>query len=234
MRLTAGSGPAGLAGMRRVRDLGEGVALVRPFLALPKVDLVAYCAAAGLTFASDPSNGDPRFARTRLRRLQPALADEGLTAERLCRLAERAGRDEDALMQIARDAFRRLHAEGEEGHPVLDGAALLDLPDAIALRVVILAIGRTGIGGTLRLERLERLILDAVLPALAQGTPLRRTLLGLLVETTSTRVLRLRIAPPRRSAGAATGPDDARLAAAAPDLLGKGDGAAYIGPKRPD
>ncbi|MBN6823114.1 tRNA lysidine(34) synthetase TilS, partial [Methylobacterium organophilum] len=62
IRLAAGSGPAGLAGMRAERDLGPGLALGRPFLHLPKASLVAWCAARGVAYARDPANGDPRFA----------------------------------------------------------------------------------------------------------------------------------------------------------------------------
>lgn len=234
MRLLAGSGPAGLAGMRPMRELGEGIRLVRPFLGIAKADLVRYCAAAGLAFVSDPSNGDDRFARARLRRLLPDLAAEGLSAERLCRLAERAARDDDALMQAARDAFPKVREVQEGGGLVLNGAMLLTLPEAIVIRITALAMSQTAAEGALRLERLERLVLDELLPALAQRRHLRRTLRGLLVEVTRTGDLWLRIAPPRRAIRGAPGPGENPLAAAPPDLLGKGDGAAYIGPKRPD
>lgn len=234
MRLLAGSGPAGLAGMRPMRDLGAGIHLVRPFLGLPKTDLVRYCAEAGLAFASDPSNADIRFARARLRRLLPGFAAEGLGAERLCRLAERAARDDDALRRAAREAYPTLERAREGDTLVLNGPALRALPDALVLRVMILAIGRTGAEGKPRLERLERLMLGDVLPALAQRRPLRRTLHGLLVETTRIGDLRLRIAPPRRPAKMTPRPEEYPLAAAPPDLLGKGNDAAYIGPQRPD
>ncbi|MGP9819144.1 tRNA lysidine(34) synthetase TilS, partial [Salinarimonas sp. NSM] len=96
MRLCAGSGPAGLAGMRPRADL-DGLVLARPFLDLPKARLVATCVAREWDFVQDPSNAAPRFARARLRRIAPLLAAEGLGPVRLARLAARAARAEDAL-----------------------------------------------------------------------------------------------------------------------------------------
>lgn len=204
MRLARGSGPAGLAGMRPERNLGPGLVLARPLLAFPKADLVAWCEGRGIAYLRDPSNADERFARARLRRLRPLLEGEGLTAERLARLAERAARDDDALREIAQDALGRLAAEDARR---LDGRALARLPAAVALRVLDLALTQAG-GGEGRLERLERLLAE-ILPALAAGARLRRTFRGLLVAVDAGGTIRLAPAPPRRAAGP-------------PELLGKG------------
>ncbi|WP_111423731.1 tRNA lysidine(34) synthetase TilS, partial [Rhodoplanes roseus] len=107
-RLARGSGLSGLAGMARVSPLpalstGEGKAtdgapfLVRPFLDVPKARLIATLEAAGVPYADDPSNRDPRFTRSRLRRLLPSLAEEGLSAARLVQLAGRMRRADAAL-----------------------------------------------------------------------------------------------------------------------------------------
>ncbi len=120
MRLIAGSGPAGLAGMRAGRPLAEGIVLARPFLALPKADLVAWCEARHLGFVRDPSNADDRYGRVRLRRLLPLLAREGLTADRLVTLAARAARDAAALDAAADKAL---------------DAAMRPAPDAIGRTV---------------------------------------------------------------------------------------------------
>ena len=79
MRLAAGSGTAGLAGMRAERVLAPGIVLGRPFLHLPKAILTAWCEARGIPYLRDPSNADLRFARGRLRATWPALEREGLT-----------------------------------------------------------------------------------------------------------------------------------------------------------
>jgi tRNA(Ile)-lysidine synthase len=201
LRLLAGSGPAGLAGMRSERALTATLRLARPFLAIPKADLVAYCEARGLGFARDPSNHDARFARARLRGLMPILAAEGLSSERLCRLAARCARDATALEAAAGTAFAAAIRPSPEGRVLLDGATLRNLPDAIALRVVSLGLERLSPQGIERLERLERLVLDAVLPALHAVTPLRRTLRAALVEVTGAGDLTLSPAPPRRGRG---------------------------------
>ncbi|AWN38288.1 tRNA lysidine(34) synthetase TilS [Methylobacterium radiodurans] len=192
MRLCAGSGPAGLAGMRPVRALGAGLVLARPFLALRKADLVAWCEARGVAYHRDPSNQDDRFARARLRRVLPLLAGEGLSAERLARLAERAARDDDALGRIAEDALSRLEHSGEGA---LDGRALAALPEAVALRVLDRALDRAGAAAG-RLDRLERLG-AALLPALREGRALRRTFRGFLIAADPGGTIRLAPAPPR-------------------------------------
>ncbi|MEH3117006.1 MAG: tRNA lysidine(34) synthetase TilS [Methylorubrum populi] len=205
MRLIAGSGPAGLAGMRRERPLAPGIRLARPFLGLPKSGLVTYCEVHRLPFLRDPSNADERFARARLRRLLPLLEAEGLSAARLGRLAARAARDEAALTQRAQTVLSEI-ARPAEKSLALDGLRLLREPAAIALRVLDAALERVVPDGEAtaprRLERLESLVLEALLPALAEGRALRRTLRGVLVEARAKGVVRLAPAPPR---GIATG-----------------------------
>ncbi|MGX7705819.1 tRNA lysidine(34) synthetase TilS [Methylobacterium sp. Gmos1] len=202
MRLCAGSGPAGLSGMAPARGL-DGLTLGRPFLGLPKARLVATCEAQGWPYLRDPSNADPRFGRARLRRLLPLLAEEGLTADRLARLAGRLRRDEAALGDAAAAALRDLTRPDPsgEGHLVLDGAGLSALPEAVALRVLALAVAAVpGEAGAYppRLERLERIVLGEILPALRAGAACRRTVAGLLLAARG-GCLALSPAPPRRS-----------------------------------
>jgi tRNA(Ile)-lysidine synthase len=233
MRFLAGSGLAGLAGMRPERALAPGLILARPFLGLPKSALVAWCEARGLAYLRDPSNADDRFGRARLRALMPALAREGLSATRLARFAERAARDEAALAAAAARAFEDALRQAEPGRLSLDGASVAALPEALALRVIDRALDRAGGEGPRRLERLERLVLDALLPALRAGRPLRRTLRGLLIEARGNRALTIRRAPRRRGTPERAGPEAAR-AAGASELLGKGGPATYIGPECDD
>ncbi|UYW26236.1 tRNA lysidine(34) synthetase TilS [Methylorubrum extorquens] len=202
MRLIAGSGPSGLAGMRDERVLAPGIRLVRPFLNLSKADLVAYCEMHRLPFLRDPSNTDERFTRARLRRLLPLLAEEGLNAARLARLAVRAGRDDAALRRQA-DAVLAEIMRTDEGGLRLDGQSLRREPCAIVLRVVDAALDTVAPAHEApvpkRLERLEALVLDALLPALAEGRALRRTLRGVLIKADGEGTIRLVAAPPRRA-----------------------------------
>ncbi|WP_052340830.1 tRNA lysidine(34) synthetase TilS [Salinarimonas rosea] len=194
MRLCAGSGPAGLAGMRPRGDL-DGLVLARPFLDLPKARLVATCMARGWGFVEDPSNASLRYARARLRRLAPQLADEGLGPARLAKLAARAARAEDALDAASIAAFARL-ATGQ-APLVLDAAGLAAEPEEIALRVLSRAVRR--VGGAAGYDRLSRLeaFWSRLAPAIAAGAPFRETLGGALATLEAGRLV-VTPEPPRR------------------------------------
>jgi tRNA(Ile)-lysidine synthase len=200
MRLSRGTGVAGLAGMRAETELGAAT-LARPFLGLAKAELVALCEAHGWPYLDDPSNADPRFARSRWRKLLPLLAREGLTPERLAALALRAQRAEDALAARAHAVLDGARAAQAEARLELDGAALLAEPEAIQLRVVAQAIAAVA-GAEApppRLERLEEHVLGTLRSALAQGARAKLNLGGALIEVTPDRRLRLSPEPPRRS-----------------------------------
>ena len=154
-RLLRGSGIAGLAGMPQsaVRD---GVALVRPLLSLSKADLVAYCREHGEAFARDPTNDDPRFARTNLRKLTTILAKEGLGATEFARLARRAASMEDAVRRATEAASARL--AWPVGGPC-DARALFAEPLEVAQRLIAARVHEIGgrAGRPIRLDQIEAL-----------------------------------------------------------------------------
>src|SRR3954453_8627526 len=84
MRMSRGSGIAGLAAMAR-QTQRDGVVLARPLLQIRKARLIATLRKARIGFAEDSTNRDPAFARPRLRELMPALAAEGFGARNLAR-----------------------------------------------------------------------------------------------------------------------------------------------------
>lgn len=96
-RLLRGSGETGLAAMAPARAL-PNVMVLRPLLDMPVARLEATVAGAGLEPVRDPSNGDPRFARARLR---AALGDPS---------GDAAGTQ---ALALAADAFARRRARGE-------------------------------------------------------------------------------------------------------------------------
>ena len=101
-----------------------------------------------IAFADDTSNRDPRFTRVRWRALMPPLADEGLDARSLARLAKRAGRADAALELAALGAERALvrHVAGRDGKTsrlACDRAAFAALPDEIRLRLLGRMIARS-------------------------------------------------------------------------------------------
>jgi tRNA(Ile)-lysidine synthase len=110
-RLLRGSGLAGLRGMDHT-SARDGMTIARPLMGLKKHDLIAFANARGTPFIDDPSNVDPRFARTRLRALLARLDEEGLNAEALDRLARRARETEEALAHLTTEVEAQVGSEG--------------------------------------------------------------------------------------------------------------------------
>jgi tRNA(Ile)-lysidine synthase len=108
-----GAGPAGLAAMPSLA-LRDGLTWARPWLAQPRESIEAYARAHRLSAIDDPSNHDPRFARSRLRsQVWPALAAafpqaEAAFADAAARVAEaRQALDEMATHDLAETADER-------------------------------------------------------------------------------------------------------------------------------
>jgi tRNA(Ile)-lysidine synthase len=175
------------------------IMLSRPFLDLPKDRLVATLRQAGLSFADDPSNSDPRFTRARFRAAMPALAREGLSAGRLALLARRARRAETALEAAVDEAAAGLWPNShDDGGPIEMAAACFEqLPAEVALRLLGRAIAAVGDEGPVELGKLESLHAD--LAASPDAARFRRTLAGAIVTRGEGRLLVER-APPRRAA----------------------------------
>jgi tRNA(Ile)-lysidine synthase len=109
-----GAGPAGLAAMPGVVER-DGLTWARPWLARTGAEIDAYIAPLALEVAADPSNADPRFARSRLRRdVMPALrrafpeVDAALSA-----VARRAGEARAVLDEVAAADLARIGATDE-------------------------------------------------------------------------------------------------------------------------
>ena len=189
-RLMRGSGPAGLIGMRGLVRRGA-VVHVRPFLGVEKQRLVATCLARGWAFVQDPANSDPRFARSRMRSLLPALAAEGLDARAFATLAARLARTEEAIGSAAESLRRSAARPAPAEQLAYDAATLFDVPRAVLLRLLEQALSEIGSPGAPRLSRLEALV-DRLDQSFRRGTPLRATLHGTLVSLGGTSRLELR------------------------------------------
>ena len=207
IRMTRGSGLTGLCAMSPLTTLpapsGREIALARPLLDIPKARLVATLKRAGIGFAHDPSNSDPRFARTRLRALMPALAREGLDARRLALLARRMRRADSAVETLVLLAASAVSDQPWPlgGPLVFDAPKFVHLPEEVQLRLLARAIVQLGAGAPVRLGRLEALC-SALASAKAHSgrapPRLRRTLAGALVTLAGDRLVVER-APLRRS-----------------------------------
>jgi tRNA(Ile)-lysidine synthase len=139
--LGRGSGPRSIAGMRPV----DGRYL-RPLLGVRRSVTAQACLALGFSAWHDPHNDDPAYTRVRLRTEVVPLLEEvlaGGVAEALARTA--------ALLQVDLDALDALAATPHLGPSGTDTVgktppsgsastaevtALIDLPDALRLRVL--------------------------------------------------------------------------------------------------
>jgi tRNA(Ile)-lysidine synthase len=197
MRLARGSGLTGLAGMKGERDR-DGIRHVRPLLGCPKENLLELCRIQNWRFVNDPSNADERFARVRWRRIMPALAAEGLTAEKLARLAGRVFQAEEALDIKTQEALTLAEPDFGDGMVVLQGKRLVEEPFEIALRMLGHALAKAGL--SLEGSRLQRL--EACTARLRESVrrkeTLRLTIAGALVHLDRSGRLVIRPEPPRR------------------------------------
>lgn len=214
-RLARGSGLAGLAAMARISPLPHfasssptheesPIALVRPFLDIPKSRLIATLHQAEIPFVDDPSNRDPRFARVRLRAVMPALAAEGMTSARLAQLALRLKRANDAI-EAAVDALANALApsfaasDRRAGAPfTLAASEWAKAPAEIRLRLLGRLVAMTGEEGDVELGKLEACE-RAVMAHHQARVPerFRRTLAGASITLAGDRLTIAR-APPRR------------------------------------
>jgi tRNA(Ile)-lysidine synthase len=201
MRMSRGSGLAGLAAMARQSER-DGVVLARPLLQLPKSRLVATLSRAKVGFAVDPSNEDTSFTRPRFRALMPALASEGCDSRNLARLASRLARANAALEVLVDGAERFLALKDQAtAQPGFDATAFAALSEEIRVRLLVRIIDRLGHEGPAELGKVETLA--AALDRAGAQKPvkgrlrLKQTLAGALVSLTQDRI-RIEPAPPRR------------------------------------
>jgi len=188
MRLAKGSGIDGLAGIAPVNSV-EGVRLLRPFLFLPKERLIATCKANGIAFVTDPSNAAAKYARGRLRKVLPLLADEGLTSERLIDLGDRAREAKEALDHYTQNLLRVAAQMDSAGVIRLNLEQLRSAPKAVALRALgacLCAVHPTD-------YQPERAVLLPLLEALCNDAPTSaRTVHGCVVSKTASKATVLR------------------------------------------
>jgi tRNA(Ile)-lysidine synthase len=215
IRMSRGSGLSGLGAMQRIAAVPqhEGFFIVRPLLEIAKARLIATLHAAGISYADDPSNRDPRFTRARLRVLMNLLAEEGLDARQLARLAGRLRRADIAIEQAADRAVADLFVELPAAPAIaIESPRFADLPAEVALRLLGRAIARVGDEGPVELGKLEALktALDE-----AQTGPehrFRRTLAGAIVTLKDPQILVERAPQRRRKVLTKRRPDRPRAA----------------------
>ncbi|MER2604202.1 MAG: tRNA lysidine(34) synthetase TilS [Siculibacillus sp.] len=181
MRLARGSGVAGLAAMARER-VESGVLVARPLLDVPRARLVATLTAAGQGWFEDPSNGDARFERARVRAAAAGLADLGLTRERLTATARTMARAAAALDVMLAELVGAAVTIHPGGWARIEAAPWARAPEEIRLRLISRLIAAvTGAVHAPRLEACERLD-RAAGAAWASGERWAETAAGALIE----------------------------------------------------
>ncbi|HET7536136.1 MAG TPA: tRNA lysidine(34) synthetase TilS [Candidatus Didemnitutus sp.] len=133
MRLSRGSGAAGMAAPRPAQALGDGRLHLRPMLTLKKAEIVAALRKAGAVWREDATNAGADFFRTRVRRSvvpawvkasgRDALAGAALTRERL--------EEDDAAIEAWLDELKPLG-----GRKRLDVRRLSARPRALVRRAL--------------------------------------------------------------------------------------------------
>ena len=168
LHLTRGSGLAGVAAMRPLRD---GIA--RPLLAIGRADTEAICRAAKIRPRDDPSNASLKFARNRIRhRVLPEL--ERINPQvrgALARFADAAAEVESRISDAARETQARAAGQEAQTRPdttLHDGARpgdaldIADLPDDPSSRERLLATRWHEATGVTLASRHRTALLDLV------------------------------------------------------------------------
>jgi tRNA(Ile)-lysidine synthase len=180
MRLARGSGLDGLSAMAPLTPLGDhgadaedGLWIGRPFLDVPKLTLRATLEARKLRWMEDPSNIAPEFERARLRAARAELDALGLTPDMLAlsaaRLA-RARRAVEAMVDAVCDPEAGAVSMDEAcGAVLVDCAALRQVAEEVALRVMERAILAAGGGERPALSKLEAVVRGLWEPRAAQS-----------------------------------------------------------------
>ncbi len=149
MRLNRGSGVAGLAGVRSVRDR-----LARPLLRWRKAELEALVVAQGIVAVDDPSNRNDRYDRARLRK---ALAG----ADWLDPIA--AGRSAEALAEAEEALIWMAHVCQQHRVVMQDGIVSFDprnLPRELQRRIILACLRMIDPASEPRGDTLDALVLS--------------------------------------------------------------------------
>ena len=189
MRLLAGAGPRGLAGIAPARGL-----YVRPLLEARRADVLAHLAARGLAWVEDASNRDPAFLRNRIRHdVLPFLA-ERLDPDVVASLCRGAAAARGVVADLERRAAAALEGAARPGAGglVIAVSAIATLPGDLAaetLRQAALRVDPRLVALRAPGERALRRLLDP-------GAPRRPARLGRVTIERSGRWLRVAAGAP--------------------------------------
>jgi tRNA(Ile)-lysidine synthase len=152
MRLSRGSGVAGLAGVRPRTALSSAIQVCRPLLTWRRRELGSIVEAAGIRAIQDPSNENEHFDRVRMRKnlAQASWIDPMALARSAAALS-----DADEALDFATHMLASERLEIDAGRAVLDPHGV---PAGLLRRLVQRALAHVAPGASPRGEQLTALI----------------------------------------------------------------------------
>lgn len=146
-RVLRGTGVRGLAGMPRVRPLGDSAVLIRPLLGVRHAELLAYLGDLGQDYRTDATNADTRFTRNRIRhQLLPRLAQDFNpdVVGALLRLGRLAGEVQGIVDGLVGQLLDRCVIEEAFGSVIIDAGAMNDQPRYLRREFIVAVWRRQG------------------------------------------------------------------------------------------
>jgi tRNA(Ile)-lysidine synthase len=163
-RLQRGTGLRGLCGIAPIRRLDKGLLLIRPMLAISRIEILDYARLHGLSWRQDSSNASIDHTRNRIRHiLLPQLVkDAPRLGEQLRELAGHCRRFQRKVEdQCERIAPKVIHSR-QSGHTILDRKAMQTLPEPVRVELIRQALVELGCGeqnlGIQQYQSVDRLI----------------------------------------------------------------------------
>ena len=179
MRKERSSGKYGLAAMPAIREQGS-VRLIRPFLGISASRLQATLRGMDQAWVCDPSNHNPKYTRSRIRKSLLSEATD-LQTRRLSRSARMYAKARSEIEQKVSRLLARSTQIHSEGYGVVDIEKIMSQPQELAFRALSNIIWSLGGGlyapGETSIARLvDRLKQQRVLPGYTLGGCFLRSL----------------------------------------------------------
>lgn len=157
MRILRGCGPSSLGGI--AEESPDGV-MIRPLLGVSRNEIREYAEKHGLRWREDASNADPKYTRNRLRaQLIPQLVDFNPRLLRaIGHLAEAQRRETEWLQPLVEAEAEVLFDRSQSGSLGIEARGWRERPEALARRLVVLALVEAGGGRDVSRAHLLRVL----------------------------------------------------------------------------
>ena len=107
IRLFRGSGLTGLSSMQVSSKYSEKLKIIRPFLALKKIDLKYVTLKFFKTYIQDPSNENEKYLRIRIRKNRKKLEGEGLNTNKIIKTVANLVSANEALIYYKKKSLQK-------------------------------------------------------------------------------------------------------------------------------